>query len=229
MPTSTAISANLENIQAKISGLEGSSTLRQSVRLLAVSKRKPASLIREAAMAGQHCFGENYVDEGVTKIRELTDLHLEWHFIGHIQSNKTRLIASYYDWVQSIDRIKTVDRLAMQRPEALKPLNVCIQVNIDGETTKSGCNPEHIDELAAAVSAHRQLNLRGIMSIPAPDSSTDNQRQVFAGLHKLYTHLRSSYPQVDTLSMGMSGDMESAIAEGATMVRIGTAIFGARD
>lgn len=230
MPTTPAISDSLATTRTKITTLENvHARTPNSVRLLAVSKRKPASLIRDAAAAGQQCFGENYADEGAGKIQELTELKLEWHFIGHIQSNKTRLIASHYDWVQSIDREKTVHRLATQRPESAPPLNVCLQLNIDGEITKSGCTPDEIEKLSAIVSNYPNLVLRGIMAIPAPQNSRAVQRQLFSKLHDCYKKLRVNHQQVDTLSMGMSGDMEAAIAEGATMVRIGTAIFGTRD
>ena len=177
---------------------------------------------------GQIAFGENYVDEGVNKLQELNDLGLTWHFIGHIQSNKTRVIASHYDWVQSVDRIKIAKRLAEHRPESLAPLNICIQLKVDAEDSKSGCTTAELDDLATFIDAAPTLSLRGLMAIPAPRTEMAEQRKVFAELNGWFEHLRSAYASVDTLSMGMSGDMEAAIAEGATMVRIGTAVFGAR-
>ena len=199
-----------------------------SVQLLAVSKTKPASLVREAASEGQTDFGENYVEEGVAKRSELDDLGVTWHYIGHIQSNKTRLITAHYDWVQSVDRLKIANRLAEHRSAEQPPLNICIQLNIDAEESKSGCSQSELEPLAEFIESSPTLTLRGLMAIPAPRTESDQQRKVFASLHKLYETLQSSYKSVDTLSMGMSADMEAAIAEGATMVRIGTAVFGAR-
>ncbi|OED44983.1 YggS family pyridoxal phosphate enzyme [Chromatiales bacterium (ex Bugula neritina AB1)] len=230
MPTSTTVADNLQQTREAISTLETQHNREHgSVQLLAVSKRKPTSLIREAAASGQRLFGENYADEGALKIQELSDLSLEWHFIGHVQSNKTRLISKHYDWVQSIERRKIAERLAAHRPVELPPLNICLQVNVDGETTKSGCPPEQLPELATFVSTQERLILRGIMAIPAPRESASAQRDVFSQLHNLFSELKLQHPQLDTLSIGMSGDMPAAIAEGATMVRIGTAIFGKRD
>ena len=199
-----------------------------SVKLLAVSKTKPASLVREAASEGQTDFGENYVEEGVAKRSELNDLDAAWHYIGHIQSNKTRVITAHYDWVQSVDRLKIASRLAEHRTTEQAPLNICIQLNIDDEESKSGCSVAELEPLAEFVDSSPTLTLRGLMAIPAPRTEPDQQRKVFARLHSLYQTLQSEYKAVDTLSMGMSGDMEAAIAEGATMVRIGTAVFGAR-
>ncbi len=230
MPGTTTIASNLAQTLDAISALEQQhQRANGSVELLAVSKRKPTDLIREAAAVGQRRFGENYAEEGVQKILELQDLALEWHYIGHVQSNKTRLISTHYDWVQGIERAKIAERLGAQRPTGLPPLNVCLQVNIDGEATKSGCPPEQLMALADTVAAQNNLVLRGIMAIPAPRDSAKAQQQVFSELHKLYIELQLKHPQIDTLSMGMSGDMGPAIAEGATMVRIGTAIFGKRD
>jgi len=186
-------------------------------------------MIRAAAACGQICFGENYADEGAAKREALSDLNLEWHYIGHIQSNKTRLISATYDWVQSVDREKIAQRLSAHRPSELAPLNICLQVNIDAEESKSGCAPTDLAGLAAKVSQMDGLTLRGIMAIPAPQTDVDRQRQVFRKLHNLFQEIQSNHPTVDTLSMGMTADMEAAIAEGATMVRIGTAIFGQRD
>jgi hypothetical protein len=200
-----------------------------SVRLLAVSKRKPAEAIRELHALGQDAFGENYVDEGVGKIAELEDLDLEWHYIGPIQSNKTKLIAAHFDWAQSIDRAKIVRRLNDQRPEHRPPLNVLIQVDLDDEQQKAGCVPEEISELAAQVADCEQLKLRGLMAIPAPREDPAEQRAVFARLRDLFETLKNDHPDVDTISAGMTGDLEAAIAEGSTMVRIGTALFGPRD
>lgn len=224
------ISNNLKDIQSDIHRLENAyQRTANSVHLLAVSKKKPVEDIQQAIQAGQRSFGENYADEGVEKILAIANDSLDWHYIGHIQSNKTRLIASHYNWVQSVDRAKILERLASHRPDHLPPLNICLQVNIDGEASKSGCTPQQLIELAELAAGQSRITLRGIMAIPAPQAETSGQRAVFAQLNDLFQTLRSSYPQVDTLSMGMSGDMEAAIAEGATMVRIGTAIFGTRD
>ena len=200
-----------------------------SVELLAVSKTKPSTLIKEAAATGQVSFGENYADEGVEKRLELREHNLIWHYIGHIQSNKTKLIASHYDWVQGVDRLKIAKRLNEHRGTELPPLNICIQVKIDAEESKSGCSIEELDELAAFIDGAPQLNLRGLMAIPAPRPDTASQREVFRELNTLFQKLQVTHPAIDTLSMGMSGDMPAAIAEGATMVRIGTALFGARE
>lgn len=230
MATDSSIARNLSQITDQISRME--KTFQRpagGVRLLAVSKKKPDTMIRAAAACGQICFGENYADEGASKRDTLSDLNLEWHYIGHIQSNKTRLISAAYDWVQSVDREKIAQRLSAHRPTDLSPLNVCLQVNIDAEESKSGCTPAELGSLAAKVSEMEGLTLRGIMAIPAPQSDTTAQRQVFRKLHTLFQEMQSSHPTVDTLSMGMTADMEAAIAEGATMVRIGTAIFGQRD
>jgi len=200
-----------------------------SVTLLAVSKTKPATLVREAADQGQIAFGENYIEEGIEKITALSDLSLTWHYIGHIQSNKTKPLATHYDWVQSVDRLKIAKRLAKHRPDNLPPLNICIQLNIDHEDTKSGCTPEDLHQLASWIDSAPNLTLRGLMAIPAPREELSAQREVFARLNQIFQQMQSEYSSVDTLSMGMSGDMPAAIAEGATMVRIGTAVFGARD
>lgn len=200
-----------------------------SVALLAVSKRKPAEAIRELHELGQTAFGENYVDEGVGKIAELDDLDLQWHYIGPIQSNKTRLIAAHFDWVHSIDRAKIVRRLNDQRPDDLPPLNVLIQVDLDDEDQKAGCAPGEIADLAEDIAGCEHLKLRGLMAIPAPREDYDEQRAVFAKLRGLFDDLKARHPGVDTISAGMTGDLEAAIAEGATLVRIGTALFGPRD
>lgn len=196
------------------------------IGLLAVSKTKPAEQVREAHAAGLRDFGENYLQEALDKQQALADLALVWHFIGPIQSNKTRPIAEHFDWVHSVDRLKIAERLSAQRPAHLSPLNVCLQVNVSGEASKSGCTPEQLPELAQAVSRLPHLRLRGLMAIPEPVDDPLRQREPFARLRELCDSLGL---ELDTLSMGMSHDLEAAIAEGATWVRIGTALFGARD
>ena len=197
-----------------------------SVGLLAVSKTQPAAAIREAAEAGMRNFGENYLQEALNKQAELSELPLTWHFIGPIQSNKTKSIAENFDWVHSVDRLKIAQRLSDQRPAELPPLNICLQVNVSGEASKSGCAPEELPQLAQAVAAMPRLRLRGLMCIPAPSEDPAEQRAAFARLRALRDELPLT---LDTLSMGMSQDLEAAIAEVATWVRIGTALFGARD
>ncbi|NWC93575.1 MULTISPECIES: YggS family pyridoxal phosphate-dependent enzyme [unclassified Pseudomonas] len=197
-----------------------------SVHLLAVSKTKPADAVREAYAAGMRDFGENYLQEALGKQAELTDLPLSWHFIGPIQSNKTRAIAENFAWVHSVDRLKIAQRLSEQRPADLPPLNICIQVNVSGEASKSGCTPADLPALADAISALPRLKLRGLMAIPEPTDDRAEQDAAFATVRDLQAGLNLP---LDTLSMGMSHDLESAIAQGATWVRIGTALFGARD
>ena len=197
-----------------------------SVHLLAVSKTKPAAALREAYAAGIRDFGENYLQEARAKQVELADLPLSWHFIGPIQSNKTRDIAEHFEWVHSVDRLKIAQRLSEQRPAELAPLNICIQVNVSGEASKSGCTPADLPALAAAISALPRLKLRGLMAIPEPTEDRAEQDRAFATVRHLQESLNLG---LDTLSMGMSHDLESAIAQGATWVRIGTALFGARD
>ena len=199
-----------------------------SVQLLAVSKTWSSETLRDAAMAGQRLFGENYVQEALVKIDELADLNLEWHFIGPIQSNKTKDIASHFDWVQSIDRLKIAQRLSNQRPAELADLNICIQVNIDNETTKSGVAVANLFPFAEQINNLERLSLRGLMVIPAKTDDPQQQRASFKKAYQLYTQLADLYPTVDTLSMGMTADMTMAIAEGSTMVRIGNAVFGQR-
>ncbi len=199
-----------------------------SVKLLAVSKRQPTSAIRLLHGLGQRAFGENYVDEAVEKMEALKDLDIEWHFIGPIQSNKTRLIAEHFDWAQSIDREKIVRRLAAQRPEASNPLNVLIQVNLDDEAQKAGCHPKDLPKLAAAVAAEPRLCLRGLMAIPAPRADGNDQQQVFERLAAMMAELKIHHPAMDCLSAGMSADLEAAIAAGSTLVRVGTDLFGPR-
>ncbi|MBL0285095.1 MAG: YggS family pyridoxal phosphate-dependent enzyme [Zoogloea sp.] len=198
------------------------------VRLLAVSKTWPADSVREAAAAGQHAFGENYVQEGVAKVDELAGLGLEWHFIGPLQSNKTRLVANRFSWVHSIDRLKIAERLSEQRDVHLPPLEVCIQVNVSGEASKSGVAPPDLPELARAVAVLPRLRLRGLMTIPEPTPDVALQRARFASLRAMRDELNAAGLALDTLSMGMSDDLEAAIAEGSTLVRVGTAIFGSR-
>ncbi|WP_338545837.1 YggS family pyridoxal phosphate-dependent enzyme [Pseudomonas benzopyrenica] len=197
-----------------------------TVGLLAVSKTKPAAALREAAAAGLRDFGENYLQEALDKQPALADLPLVWHFIGPIQSNKTRAIASHFDWVHSVDRLKIAQRLAEQRPPERGPLNICLQVNVSGEASKSGCHPDELPALATAVSQLPNLRLRGLMAIPEATDDPASQRAAFARLRTLSETLNLN---LDTLSMGMSQDLEAAIAEGATWVRVGTALFGARD
>jgi pyridoxal phosphate enzyme (YggS family) len=196
--------------------------------LLAVSKTQPADAIRAMAALGQRAFGENYVQEAVAKQQVLGDLALEWHLIGPLQSNKSREVAEHFDWLQTLDRAKLVDLLDRHRPADRAPLNVLIQVNVDDEASKSGCTPAAVADLAAHVAAAPRLRLRGLMAIPAPAPDLTRRRAAFARMRGLFEELRGGHPDVDTLSMGMSGDFELAIAEGATMVRAGTALFGAR-
>ena len=227
------IAHNLAQVRDKISAAASRcGRLSEEVTLLAVSKTKPASAVEEAMAAGQRAFGENYVQEGVEKIRFFQDkgiTTLQWHFIGPLQSNKSRLVAEHFDWCHTVDRLKIATRLSEQRPVHLPPLNVLIQVNISDEQSKSGIEPEAVDALAAEVSALPNLCLRGLMAIPAPETEYDKQFAVAQQMAVAFARLKTHYPTVDTLSLGMSDDMEAAIAAGSTMVRIGTAIFGARD
>ncbi len=200
-----------------------------SVGLMAVSKKQPADAIRQAHAAGISDIGENYLNEALEKIAALRDLPLRWHFIGPLQSNKTRAIAEHFDWVHSVDRLKIAQRLSDQRPPQLPPLKLCLQINLSGEASKSGAAQENLATLAAAISALPKLELKGLMAIPRASDDVQQQRTAFARLRQAFETLRQQYPQLDTLSMGMSGDMSAAIAEGSTMVRIGTGIFGARD
>lgn len=200
-----------------------------TVRLLAVSKTWPADSVREAAAAGQCAFGENYVQEGLAKVDELAGLGLEWHFIGPLQSNKTRLVANRFSWVHSIDRLKIAERLSEQRDVHLPPLEVCIQVNVSGEASKSGVAPADLPDLARAVAVLPRLRLRGLMAIPEPTPDVALQRARFASLRAMRNELNAAGFALDTLSMGMSDDLEAAIAEGSTLVRVGTAIFGSRN
>ena len=198
------------------------------VRLLAVSKTRLPEEIAELAAAGQAAFGENYVQEAQSKIEALRALGLEWHLIGHLQSNKADAAARAFDWVQSVDRAKLVSALARHRPVDLPPLNVLLQVNIDDETSKHGCRPQDIDALADAIVAEPRLRLRGLMAIPAPHEDIARRRGAFRAMRALFEAQKARHPGIDTLSMGMSEDFVPAIEEGATMVRIGSALFGAR-
>ena len=197
-----------------------------SVQLLAVSKTHPSQSLREMYQAGQRSFGENYLQEALTKIDELQDLEIEWHFIGHVQRNKTKHLAEKFDWVHGVDRLIIAERLSSQRMDSRKPLNICIQVNIDGQDSKDGCQPNEVAELVKQISQLPNIRLRGLMVIPAPENSV-----AFADAKTLFEQVKSLHarPQDwDTLSMGMSGDLDAAIAAGSTMVRVGTALFGAR-
>lgn len=201
---------------------------RPPPRLLAVSKTQPAEAVAALAAQGQTAFGENYVQEALAKMQELQPLGLEWHLIGHLQSNKAEPVATHFDWVQSVDRPKLVAALARYRPAERGALNVLIQVNIDDESSKHGCAPGDVDALAASIAAEPNLRLRGLMAIPAPWPDAERRRDAFVRMRTLFEALAAGHPQVDTLSMGMSSDYAEAIAEGATLVRIGTALFGAR-
>jgi pyridoxal phosphate enzyme (YggS family) len=227
------IAHNLAQVRDKISAAATRcGRASEEVSLLAVSKTKPASAIAEAIDAGQRAFGENYVQEGVDKIRyfqQTGKANLEWHFIGPLQSNKSRLVAEHFDWCHTVDRLRIATRLSDQRPADMAPLNVLIQINISDENSKSGITLAELDALAEQVSELPGLTLRGLMAIPAPETSYDRQFAVAQQMAVAFETLKARYTTVDTLSLGMSDDMEAAIAAGSTMVRIGTAIFGARD
>ncbi|MEZ8111831.1 YggS family pyridoxal phosphate-dependent enzyme [Vibrio splendidus] len=230
----SSIQQNIEQITSQIRSAEQKcGRAPESVQLLAVSKTKPIDAILEAALGGQVAFGENYVQEGVDKVKHFSEQHsnlnLEWHFIGPIQSNKTRPIAESFQWVHSVERDKIAQRLSDQRPSELPPLQVLIQVNTSGEESKSGTSEETVFALAELISSLPNLTLRGLMSIPANVSDYQSQLNAFSQLAELKDKLATKYPNIDTLSMGMSGDMDAAVEAGSTMVRIGTAIFGARD
>jgi pyridoxal phosphate enzyme (YggS family) len=226
----TSIAANLQAVRARIAAAcvaAGRST--DSVQLLAVSKTWPAASLREAAAVGQRAFGESYVQEAAGKLVELAELQLDWHFIGPLQSNKTRPVAENFAWVHSVDRLKVAERLAAQRPSQLPPLQVCVQVNVSGEASKSGCAPDQAVALARAIGALPGLRLRGLMAIPEPGEDIARARQQFGMLRTTLDRINSELAlELDTLSMGMSEDLETAIMEGATIVRVGTAIFGQR-
>lgn len=225
----THISDNLQRVQAQIAqACAAAARPAQAVTLLAVSKKWGSEAVRAAFAAGQHAFGENYIQEGVDKILALADLPLEWHCIGPIQSNKTRLVAQHFDWVHSVDRLKIAQRLSEQRPADKAPLQVCLQVNIDGGPNKSGIAPEEALALAKAVAVLPRLRLRGIMTIPEPAPDFVAACAVHTRARVLFDALNAAGLRLDTLSMGMSADMDAAIASGSTMVRVGSAIFGAR-
>ena len=224
-----SISQNLAQIQQQIESLSAQFQ-RENVRLLAVSKTKPVSAIEEAIQAGQKAFGENYVQEGVEKIayfNQQTDL--EWHFIGPLQSNKTKLVATHFDWIQTVDRLKIAQRLSEQRPAGKAPLNVLIQINISDEASKSGIAPEEMLPLAKEIALLPNLKLRGLMAIPKPEHEPAQQKIALGKMQQLFNRLQTEFEGIDMLSMGMSDDMAAAIECGSTMVRIGTAVFGVRD
>ena len=228
------IKDNLTSIHQQIqTACQKAGRPQSAVKLLAVSKTKPVKDIQAAIDAGQHAFGENYVQEGIEKIQYFADKHpeLEWHFIGPLQSNKTRLVAEHFDWMQTIDRAKIADRLNEQRPRYKPPLNVLIQINISDESSKSGIPPQEMLMLAKHIENLPHLCLRGLMAIPAPTDNLAEQEKAFNEMQALFEELKAACPnqQIDTLSMGMTNDMETAITCGTTMVRIGTAIFGKRD
>ena len=225
----TSIAANLQAVRARIAAAcVAAGRSADSVQLVAVSKTWPAASVREAAASGQRAFGENYAQEALDKAAQLVGLGLEWHFIGPLQSNKTRLVAENFAWAHSVDRLKIAERLAVQRPPDLGRLQVCIQVNVSGEASKSGCTPDQAGALAHAAAALPNLRLRGLMAIPEPSDDIGLQRRRFALLRLLRDRLNAEGLTLDTLSMGMSHDLEAAIMEGATLVRVGTAIFGER-
>lgn len=221
------IANSLQVIQANILKAELSANRQDKVQLLAVSKAQGAEKLREAYIAGQIAFGENYVQEAINKKKLLEDCNIEWHFIGPIQSNKTQLIAQNFSWVHSVDRLKVAERLSKARPTSLPPLNICIQINSSHEDSKSGVDEQALAGLANTITQLPHLNLRGIMSIPAPVTDIAEQRAQFKAVKEVYSRLKQNF-EVDTLSIGMSNDYVAAIAEGATIVRIGSAIFGSR-
>jgi PLP dependent protein len=225
----TTIAANLQAVRDRIAAAcVAAGRPAAAVDLLAVSKTWPAAAVRDAAAAGQRRFGESYVQEAVPKVAALRELELEWHFIGPLQSNKTRSVAETFAWVHSVERLKIAERLSQQRPPELGPLNVCLQVNVSGEASKSGCAPGEVAALAPAVARLPNLRLRGLMAIPEPGDDVATQRRRFAALRELRARLAADGLSLDTLSMGMSDDLEAAVMEGSTIVRIGTAIFGER-
>jgi len=225
----TTIAQRLQAIRARIHSAETAAGRQlNTVTLLAVSKAQPAAALREAFVAGQRLFGENYLQETLSKQVALADLDIEWHFIGPMQSNKTQAIAQHFSWVHSVDRLKIAERLNTARPLHLPPLQVCIQVNVSDENSKSGVLPQQAHALVEGVTKLPNLKLRGLMAIPAPTADIAMQRSQFGKVRKLYETLQAQGFQLDTLSIGMSEDFPAAIAEGATMVRIGSAIFGAR-
>lgn len=226
------IAQHLDTVRQRIAdAARAADRLPSSISLMAVSKTFAAADVRAAYEHGQRVFGESYLQEALQKIEALADLRagLEWHFIGPVQSNKTRPIAEQFDWVHSVDRFKIAERLSAQRPESLAPLNVCLQVNISGEASKSGLPPEQAAAIAHEIARLPRLRLRGLMAIPEPATTLEAQRLPHRRLHALFDALRGEDLALDTLSIGMSADLEAAVLEGATIVRIGTAVFGARD
>lgn len=228
------IAGNLQAVEATITdAVKASERTRSDIQLLAVSKTFPAQAVLDAMAAGQLAFGENYLQEALDKIASVAqaqpDAAVEWHFIGPIQSNKTRPIAASFAWVHTVERLKIAQRLSEQRPPELGPLNICLQVNISGEASKSGASPEELPALAREVAQLPNLRLRGLMAIPEPTTDVAEQRAAFARVRALFDALRADGLEMDTLSMGMSGDLAPAIAKGATIVRVGSAIFGKRD
>jgi len=225
----TTISAKVQAVNERIrAACAAAGRPPETVRLLAVSKTWPAEAVRAAALAGQRAFGENYAQEGVAKVEALRGLGLEWHFIGPLQSNKTRLVAEHFDWAHSVDRLKIAERLSEQRPAALRPLQVCLQVKLSDEESKGGARPDELTALALAVSRLPRLRLRGLMTLPEATADLALLRQRFGELRRLRDRLNAEGIAMDTLSMGMSDDLEVAIAEGSTLVRVGRAIFGDR-
>lgn len=225
----TTIAANLQSVRTRIAtACAAAGRPVTDVTLLAVSKTFGPEAVREAFLAGQRAFGENYIQEAVEKMPLLADLPLQWHCIGPIQSNKTRLVATHFDWAHTVDRLKIAERLSQQRPEDRPPLSVCIQVNIDGGPTKSGVPPQDVPALAQAVAQLPRLRLRGLMTIPDPAPDAAAMLAVHRRARDLFDELRDAGLDVDTLSMGMTADLEPAIAAGSTLVRVGTAIFGGR-
>jgi len=224
----TTISNRLQDILTTIQSAQATNSPGQPVQLVAVSKAQPASAIREAYQAGQTVFGENYLQEALDKQAQLSDLNIEWHFIGPIQSNKTQPISQHFSWVHSVDRLKIAQRLNESRPENFPPLQVCIQVNISNEDSKSGVLPDDLASLAAEIRNLPKLKLRGLMAIPAPTQDINQQIAQFKRVRQCYDALLAKGFTLDTLSIGMSDDYPAAIAQGATLVRIGSALFGAR-
>ncbi|MBX3609536.1 MAG: YggS family pyridoxal phosphate-dependent enzyme [Hydrogenophaga sp.] len=230
----TSIAANLQQVRERLRrACEAVSRDSAEVTLLAVSKTFGPDAVRQAHAAGQTAFGENYVQEGIEKIASVADMvpraSVVWHCIGPLQSNKTRVVAAHFDWVQSIDRLKIAQRLSEQRDGSMAPLNVCLQLNVDGGANKAGVAVADLPALADAVAALPHLRLRGVMSIPEPQDGFDAQREVFVRVREAYDDLRARGHALDTLSMGMSDDLEAAVAAGATMVRVGRAVFGHRE
>ena len=229
----STIAHNMQAVDASITAAASAAgRARDAITLLAVSKTFPPEAVLEAVAAGQSAFGENYLQEALDKMTAVSQAApghaISWHFIGPIQSNKTRPIAAHFDWVHTVERLKIAQRLSEQRPPDMAPLNICLQVNISGEASKSGAAPEELDELAKAVAQLPRLRLRGLMAIPEPETDFEKQRAAFRQLRALYNGLLAKGMAMDTLSMGMSSDLQAAIVEGATMVRVGSAVFGSR-